>query len=160
MSGRRSWRESPLARSNSRSRFHLETAPLVIASSCLPSGDSITATLAPVTMGDRIRRARIGAGYRSQASFARALGVSKGLVHQWESYGKPPGRENMLKVAQLTAVSPQYLAGKTDEMRPPSVTVDDAVLVRILLAAQRLPRDVQQNLAELLEKTVSLTAKS
>jgi len=66
----------------------------------------------------------------------------------------------MLKLAQLTAVSPQYLAGTTDEMRPPSVTVDDAVLVRILLAAQRLPRDVQQNLAELLEKTVSLTAKS
>ena len=112
-----------------------------------------------MTMGDRIRRARVGAGYRSQASFARALGVSKGLVHQWERYGKPPGRENLLKVAQLTAVSVQYLAGKTDDMRR-SVTVDDVLLVRILLAAQRLPRDVQQNLAELLEKTVSLTAKT
>ena len=127
--------------------------------SCLPPSDVVTTILAPMKIGDRIRQARIGAGYRSQASFARALGVSRGLVHQWESYGKPPGRENLLKVAQLTAVSVQYLAGRTDEMRR-SVTVDDAVLVRILLAAQRLPPDVQQNLAELLEKTVSLTAKS
>lgn len=64
-----------------------------------------------MTPSARIRIARISAGYPSQASFAEALGVSKGLVGQWESDNqvKLPGVANLAKIARLCRVSMEWL---------------------------------------------------
>ena len=107
-------------------------------------------------LGNRIAKARINAGYASQAEFAKALGVSRGLVGQWESHRKPPGRDNLLKIAQLTAVDPRYLAGQSNDPRM-SVIVDDPLIVRIVLRLQRLSRGQQKNLAELLDQVLPTT---
>lgn len=106
-----------------------------------------------MTVGDRIRSARITAGFKSQGEFAKALGVSRGLVGQWESHRKPPGRDNLLKIAQLTAMDPRYLAGQTTDPVM-SLVVDDPLLVRIHLRLQRLDRASQENVASLLDKMI------
>ena len=109
-------------------------------------------------MGDRIRRARLDAGYRTLTAFAEALGVSKSLVHQWENSPKKPGRENLLKIARVTAIDVRYLAGEIDEMKR-SITIDNPLLVRIFVRLQRLPPSMQKHFAELLDKTVYIREK-
>jgi len=121
---------------------------------CLPTGEAIAPTLPPMTTGDRIRKARLGAGYRTQAAFARTIGVSRSLVHQWESSVKKPGRDNLAQMAGLTGVPIEYLLGRADQMRR-SLTVEDPLLIRIHLNLLRMDRPMQQAFAELLEKTIN-----
>ena len=126
---------------------------------CLPTGGTTAATLRGMKMGDRIRRARLDAGYRTLTAFAVALGVSKSLAHQWENPPyKKPGRENLLKIARLTAIDVRYLAGEIDEMNR-SITIDNPLLVRIFVRLQRLPPSMQKHFAELLDKTVYIREK-
>jgi transcriptional regulator with XRE-family HTH domain len=63
-------------------------------------------------MGNRIARARISAGFRSQQELAEALGLSRTLIGQWESQIKLPGRDNLAKIAKLCGVTIEYLQGK------------------------------------------------
>lgn len=105
--------------------------------------------------GRRIRSARERAGFASGAALARELRVSKGLVSQWEVGLKAPGRDNLLRLAQLTGVSAAYLLGRTDAI-PQSLLVDDPVKIRIVLAVARLPREAQEYVAELLGKGVDV----
>lgn len=50
-------------------------------------------------------------GYTDQRSFALTLGVTGGLVGQWETGAKVPGRANLRRIAQICGVSIDYLLG-------------------------------------------------
>jgi len=60
------------------------------------------------------RRARLRAGYASQAELARALGLARAAVGNWESetVGGRPSRTILPRLAHLLGVSPDELAGR------------------------------------------------
>lgn len=70
-----------------------------------------------MTIGDRIREIRTRKGI-TQAEFARQVGVSRGVVHGWESGRNRPEQASMLKVARLLGTSVSYLYGETSDPRP------------------------------------------
>jgi len=111
-----------------------------------------------MTTGNRIRKARLDAGYRSQSAFARALGKSRSLVNRWEGEDMPPGRDILLRIAELTGATPQYLMGKSDDARR-AVSVHEPRLIRIVLAFRQLPREAQDNLAGLIDQMLRVNAK-
>jgi|GEM_PF-5519185 len=69
---------------------------------------------------NRFRSALQAAGLR-QADVARALGVNPASVAGWATK-KPPGRENLLRLAKLLGVSAEWLLGQD----PPSTTAPAA----------------------------------
>jgi len=102
-------------------------------------------------IGNRIAKARVEAGYSSQQKFAKALGVSRGLVGQWESHDKKPGRDNFAKIAALCGVQMEWLQGTSPTMRSRQSAKND--LEDLLLLAFRRMTDIgQQRLVELLTK--------
>jgi transcriptional regulator with XRE-family HTH domain len=56
-------------------------------------------------IGHRIKRFREDAGM-TQTELANAVGVSRGLVGQWESHRKKPGREILQRLAAATMTNP------------------------------------------------------
>ena len=60
------------------------------------------------------RRTRQRAGYRSQAELARALGLARAAVGNWESetVGGRPSRTILPRLAHLLGVSPDELAAR------------------------------------------------
>lgn len=59
-------------------------------------------------LGHKIRIAREEAGFASQRKLAHALGLSRGLIGQWESHKKDPGRETLIKLALVTGKPLSY----------------------------------------------------
>lgn len=106
----------------------------------------------------RIAEARMTAVLGSQADFAILLGVSHGLVGQWESGLKLPGKENLFKIALLTGVSQDYLLGKVNELKRSLVVTDDYE-IQIVLASRRMEPIGKQRLAELLTEGIKIRRK-
>lgn len=100
-------------------------------------------------IGDRIRRARQSAGM-SQRQLAEAVGVTHGLVGQWESHRKAPGRENLRKIAEVTTTDPAVLLGDLSA-EGASVRISDPRKLALLRRFDRMSRQQQDNLLELLD---------
>lgn len=100
-------------------------------------------------LGNRIAMARQRAGYRTQGAFAEALGVSRGLVGQWESHNKRPGRDNLLKIAELCGITAEYLAGTAPETR--TISNLSANEIELVLLFRRLNSLGQENFLKTLQ---------
>lgn len=106
----------------------------------------------------RLVQLRQRAGYPSQREFALALGVTGGLVGQWESGTKVPGRANLVRIAVLTGVTVGFILGH----EPPAAELRQAAngqnpLERELLRLFRLvPPVFQHNLVNLLRQAVEM----
>ena len=112
----------------------------------LPVGVDFLATLlAMPEMGRRLAAARLSAGYYTQGAFAKALGVSRGLVGQWESEHKRPGRDNLANIAKLCSISMEYLQGDATEMRR-ALAVSTSDEIDLLVMFRRMPDLSKQNL--------------
>jgi transcriptional regulator with XRE-family HTH domain len=98
-------------------------------------------------IGDRIRLARQAAGL-SQRELATAVGVSHGIVGQWESHRKNPGATNLLKIAAVTLTDPAALA--RDMPGVDGVLVKDPRQITMLRRFVLLSPRQQENLLELL----------
>lgn len=63
------------------------------------------------TIAERIRSARVAAGYETQVDLAKAMGVTKSAVNQWES-GKNENLklDHLVKLADLCDVDIRWLA--------------------------------------------------
>lgn len=99
----------------------------------------------------RLAELRKRAGYVSQRAFARAVGVSGGLVAQWETGTKCPGRANLQKIAQVTGVPVDWILGNTTVMEP----VTDSQIHRtqeMIRLFEACPVDFQKNLVQLLRE--------
>lgn len=100
-------------------------------------------------MGRRLVATRLRAGYRTQGAFAKALGVSRGLVGQWETDAKRPGRNNLAKIAKLCGISMEYLQGDTTDMTR-SFVISAEQEAELILGFRRLPPRVRQNILNLV----------
>lgn len=98
-------------------------------------------------IGHRIAQARAESGL-SQTQLAKAVGVTRGLVGQWESHVKKPGRENLGKIAEVTYVSVAWLL--SGEGSPNSgVFVSDPDAIKMLRAFNRMSSRQRKNAIEL-----------
>ena len=102
-----------------------------------------------LSVADRLRKAREQAGFASQSDFATVLGVSRGLVGQWETGGKLPGRANLANVSRHCGVPMEYLIGEAKTLKM-SVTTQDDQEAMMLLAFRRLAPLGKRNIVELL----------
>jgi transcriptional regulator with XRE-family HTH domain len=100
-------------------------------------------------IGDRIRRARIAAGL-SQRELAAAIGVSHGIVGQWESNRKVPGRDNLQKIADVTLVDPTAILRDVGSYHPGGVLVTNLRQIALLRKFVLLSPRQQENLLELI----------
>jgi transcriptional regulator with XRE-family HTH domain len=111
--------------------------------------DFLARILAMPEMSRRLAAARMRAGYRSQRAFADALGVSHGLVGQWETGHKEPGRHNLANIAKLCGISMDYLQGTQAEMTR-SLVVSVEQEAQLILLFRRMPPVARENLLKLL----------
>lgn len=106
----------------------------------------------------RLKELRLRLGYTDQRSFALAIGVTGGLVGQWETGAKVPGRRNLQRIAEICAVTVDYLLGNAPapwEQRPPANGQDP--LERELLRLFRLVSPIfRHNLVNLLRQAVEM----
>ena len=61
----------------------------------------------------------------SQADLSRATGISTGLISQWKKRSQTPSSKKLAQIADYFDVSVDYLLGKTDIKKEPTVTVYD-----------------------------------
>lgn len=99
------------------------------------------------SVAQRLLKSRLDAGFTSQAQFAKALGVSRGLIGQWESGSKEPGRKTLAMAAKLCGVSMDYLCGASDN-NTMSLTLTQSNEVRLVLAFRQLTLLEQERLLE------------
>jgi transcriptional regulator with XRE-family HTH domain len=121
---------------------------------CLPLVALLASIYSAMDIGHRIAAARTLTGM-SQTELAEVLKVSRGLVGQWESHKKKPGRDNLAKIAQATMVSMAYLMG-TERIDQLTVTISDAEQIDLLRQFSRLNAVQRQNLRQLLGMTIEV----
>jgi transcriptional regulator with XRE-family HTH domain len=63
------------------------------------------------TLGDRLRKARIVAGFEEQRSFAAVLGISQPSISNYEADRTRPNRLVLREWARLTGVDEEWLSG-------------------------------------------------
>lgn len=102
---------------------------------------------------NRLTEARLRAGFKSQADFAAELGVSRGLVGQWETGLKLPGRSNLAKIGERCLVSMAWLLGETDDPGR-SFPITDPYEVKLLLQLRRYDEASVQRMANFLSALV------
>jgi transcriptional regulator with XRE-family HTH domain len=100
--------------------------------------------------GHRIRKIRLVAGYETQAEFARALGVTRGLVASWESHRKKPGWGVRERIVRLTGVSVDYLSGISADPKA-SMSTSDPDEIMVLQAMRRTTPEMRRATARWLE---------
>lgn len=66
---------------------------------------------------DRLQESRVKAGY-TQESFATALGIEKKQISRWETGSVIPGSDRLARMAELLAISSDYLLGLSDDPTP------------------------------------------
>jgi transcriptional regulator with XRE-family HTH domain len=89
--------------------------------------DTIAPSMAPMTMGKRIREAREGAGLSIQ-QLAKKAGVSRSAVYQWES-GDTKGLkpENLFAVAAATGYAARWIGTDKGTKRESPVLGQDGL---------------------------------
>ena len=87
------------------------------------------------TYGARIRAARRARGW-TQDELARAVGVSRSAVAQWETDRAGQIRENLTRVATALGLPVARLLGQTDPQQPEAVAAsgDELALLRLYRA--------------------------
>lgn len=66
------------------------------------------------SVGERLRKARIKKGLK-QAEVAKRLGVTRSVISRYELGINDPPSENIIKLAEIYGVSPNYLLGFKEE---------------------------------------------
>jgi transcriptional regulator with XRE-family HTH domain len=100
-------------------------------------------------IGDRIKHARIAAGL-SQRELATLVGVSHGIIGQWEAHIKKPGRETLRRLAQALIIDPGALLRDVGDPDKHGVLVTDQRQIDMLRRFVLLSPDQQDNLLKFL----------
>lgn len=66
-------------------------------------------------MGDRLKRARLSAGFAQQKDVAEKLGIERTRYLKWEHGDSQPPLDMLVKMCKLFGVSSDYLLGLEDE---------------------------------------------
>ena len=68
-----------------------------------------------MNIGDRLKRARLSAGFAQQKDVADALGIERTRYLKWEHGDSQPPLDMLAKMCRLFGVSSDYLLGLEDE---------------------------------------------
>ncbi len=68
-----------------------------------------------MNIGDRLKRARLSAGYAQQKDVAEALGIERTRYLKWEHGDSQPSLDMLARMCRLFGVSSDYLLGLEDE---------------------------------------------
>jgi transcriptional regulator with XRE-family HTH domain len=101
-------------------------------------------------IGKRIKLLRESVSGRTQADFARLLGVSRGAVGNWE-LGQGIKRENLGLASQKTGASLDWLMGNNGE--------DDVLPPLDAVAATLAPLDIYQVAADETLRTIGVSSE-
>jgi transcriptional regulator with XRE-family HTH domain len=126
----------------------------LLQAKCFPQVGAPSCTHVLMEIGHRIRKARDLAGL-SQTQLAKAAGVSRGLVGQWESHKKSPGRETLMRIAKAATVSAGYLLGE-EPLEAISITTVKLEEVALLRKFRQLTPVQQKNLLQLIDASVEI----
>ena len=66
-----------------------------------------------LTLNENIKRLRLARGL-NQVEFAKAMGVSKQCVSNWENDNVVPSVEMLVKIADIFNVTTDYILGRTN----------------------------------------------
>ena len=67
-----------------------------------------------LTLNENIKRLRLARGL-NQVEFAKAMGVSKQCVSNWENDNVMPSIEMLVKIANFFNVTTDYVLGRTEK---------------------------------------------
>jgi transcriptional regulator with XRE-family HTH domain len=81
------------------------------------------------TLGERLKAARLQAGFENQSDFSKQLGITRQAVSAWEHDVSEPSTKQMRHVAQITHTSVDYLATGEGDRKIYSKTVVGALIV-------------------------------
>lgn len=68
------------------------------------------------TLGDRIKKSRLNAGFKTQGQVAAKLNVIRQTISHWENGTRTPDAESLSKLADLFGVTTDYLLGKESKV--------------------------------------------
>lgn len=64
----------------------------------------------------------------TQIEFAKVFNIAKGTVGNWETGKREPDNETLLRIAEYFNVSVDYLLGREDKQKEPTVNINDGQL--------------------------------
>lgn len=99
---------------------------------CVDSSVYMTATKIDAERGQRIRQARLAAGFSTQRALAEHLGITGQTIHRFEKGISRPDPEILFPMAEALRVDPSYLLHGNQ----PGPDVDPALLERMRAAVQ------------------------
>ncbi|MBA5715609.1 helix-turn-helix domain-containing protein [Bacillus subtilis] len=70
-----------------------------------------------MTLGQRLKEARLKAGYKSQTEAAKKLGITSQVLSNYEGGRRDPDTQTLKALAELYDVSADYLLG-TEKKKP------------------------------------------
>lgn len=151
------FRQHPAVRSDEGHTLHGQCLPpgsARLQAICLPTGCTLPGMIFRMDIGDRIKAARMDAGV-SQRKLAKAIGVTHGLVGQWESHVKKPGRDMLQKVAKELGRSSSYLIGEqAEDEEILSLTAKDEI--ELILLYRRLSKGQKASHLALFRTSVDI----
>lgn len=102
-------------------------------------------------MGERLRRARISAGYQEQVDLSRALDMGNSLtVNRWERKGVKPSPEYLPRLCKLLGVSESWLLYGVDSASGARAATSDSLHAVESYLASDMGRDCPKQVATLL----------
>jgi transcriptional regulator with XRE-family HTH domain len=104
--------------------------------------------IAAMAIGHRIKKAREDAGL-TQRELAKRIRLSPGLIGQWESHRKKPGRDILPRLADALVLDITVLLNDSGDQRPGVLIRDPKQLALIRRFKQLSPRQ-QESILELL----------
>lgn len=91
-----------------------------------------------IELYERIKKARLRAGYATQKAASDALGVERTRYLKWETGVYSPPLDILVRMCRIYNVSSDYLLGLTDEPAPitgENLTAEEVVKLRGFLRA-------------------------
>lgn len=79
-------------------------------------------------MGERLKRARLNAGYATMKQVSDALGLERTRYLKWEHGDAVPSLDMLVRLCRLFGVSADYLLGLADEEA--RLTPDEIVVLK------------------------------
>lgn len=104
-------------------------------------------------MKNRLKELREALGKMKQREFAERLGVSTGLVGQWET-GKPIGKSILRVICEEFNVRREWLENGTGEMFEPGASLDDRLCGIAKELFNKLDAKGQEAVVKVLERLV------
>jgi transcriptional regulator with XRE-family HTH domain len=95
---------------------------------------------------DRIRRARLNAGYRTHKDLAHVIGRSSAVVSKWERGKSEPKFHDIVAIARATGADLDFFADGVDSLPPPPQPVAATVKTRRRRAVDQSTRHSPCNL--------------